>query len=854
MATILVVDDQPVNREFLVTLLSYGGHRLLEASDGREGLVRAAAEKPDLIITDLLMPTMDGFEFVRQLRADPALAETAVVFYTATYLETEARSLAEACGVPHVLTKPAEPEVVLRVVNEALGKAGAPAVAEIPQEAFRDEHLRLLTDTLARKAEIVVPRLNAIIDLSLQLSSERAPSQLLETFCAAARKILGAKYSLLGLLNRDGRSPGDRRLFWHGFEPPAEALPPFWPLQGMIGQAVAEGRTLRTQGAALRPAEMGLPPWYPPASSFLIAPIASPAHRYGWVCLAEKVASSGFSDEEEHLASILAALLGRIYENGYFYAEARQHAQDLEREVVERNRVEGALRLSEARFRQMAERIPEVFWVLDPAGPHMEYISPAYETVWGRTRTSLYENPVAWMDDVLLEDRPSAIAHFKLSSEGKETDHEYRIRRPDGTIRLIWNRAFPIRSGAAEGVERIIGIAVDLTDRKHLEQQLRQSQRMEAVGRLAGGVAHDFNNLLGVIIGYGEGSLRALPAEHVVRPKIDQILRAGERAAGLTRQLLTFSRKQVISPTVLDLNVVVKDIQKMLRTLIGEDIDLRVSLAEDLGRIKADAGEVEQVIMNLAVNARDAMPKGGRLTIETANVSLDEVYEREHGGPAPGRYVLMAVTDTGLGMSPEIQAQIFEPFFTTKEVGKGTGLGLSTVYGIVKQSGGHVAVYSEPDHGACFKVYVPRVDQAPDVLEPQVPVSIPQGTETILLVEDEESLRAMTQELLEERGYSVLTAANGVEALRVARVHPGEIHLLITDVIMPGIGGRDLAAQLARERPDTKVLYMSGYTDDAIVHHGVLSADLSFLQKPFTSERLARKVREALERGNHRQA
>jgi PAS domain S-box-containing protein len=851
MATILVIDDQPVNREFLVTLLSYGGHRLLEAGDGSRGLAVAAAERPDLIITDLLMPTMDGFEFVRLLRADEALAGTAVVFYTATYLETEARSLADACGVRHVMTKPAEPETVLRVVAEAL-REGAPS-APVAHEAFQEEHLRLLTDTLARKAEVVVPRLNAIIDLSLQLSSERDPAVLLDTFCAAVRKILGAKNAILGLLEPSGREPRARRLFWHGFEPRIPVVPSFWPVQGLIAQAVEEGRTRRGEGAPARPEETGIPPWGPPVSSFLIAPISSPAHRYGWLCLADKLASGSFSDEEEHLAGILAALLGRIYENGYFYAEARRHSEELEREVVERKRVEVALRQSEARFRQLAERIPEVFWVLDPAGSRMDYISPAYETVWGRTRASLYENPLSWMDAVIPEDRPSAAAHFELPMHGQETDHEYRIRRPDGTVRTIWNRAFPMR-GAGETLERIIGIAVDLTERKHLDQQLRQSQRMEAVGRLAGGVAHDFNNLLGVIIGYGEGSLRALPADHGVRPKIEQILRAGERAAGLTRQLLTFSRKHVVDSRVLDLNSVVGDIEKMLRTLIGEDIELRVVRGADLGRIRADPGELEQVIMNLAVNARDAMPKGGRLTIETANAELGRDYERERSGPRPGRYVLMSVTDTGLGIAPEIQAQIFEPFFTTKEIGKGTGLGLSTVYGIVQQSEGHIAVHSEPGQGACFKVYFPRIDQAADVAAPPALEPAPHGQETILLVEDEQTLRAMTAELLEERGYTVLAAPNGAEALRVSRTHAGEIHLVITDVIMPGMGGRDLATQIAQERPGTRVLYISGYTDDAIVHHGVLSADLSFLQKPFTSERLARKVREALDKGHSHQA
>jgi nitrogen-specific signal transduction histidine kinase/CheY-like chemotaxis protein len=388
----------------------------------------------------------------------------------------------------------------------------------------------------------------------------------------------------------------------------------------------------------------------------------------------------------------------------------------------------------------------------------------------------------------------------------------------------------------------------DITQRRQLEEQLRQAQKIEAVGRLAGGVAHDFNNLLNVIIGYGQMVFRRLP-DGPEREKTKAILQAADRAAGLTRQLLAFSRKQVLEPKVLDLNAVVGGMDEMLRRLIGEDIELHTQLAPDLGRTKADPGQIEQVLMNLVVNARDAMPRGGRLTLETANAEMDETYIRDHLGARPGRYVMLAVCDNGLGMDPETQKHIFEPFFTTKEKGKGTGLGLATVYGIVKQSEGYIWVESAPGEGTTVKVYLPWVEAEPaaeELRRPAVPEELPRATETVLLVEDEDMVRRMTREVLEGAGYRVLEASSGFEALRVSAGHNGSLDLLLTDVVMPGMSGRELSERLAPVRPAMKVLYMSGHTDDAIFHHGVTQAGTGFLQKPFTPDALERRVRELL--------
>ncbi|MCE9584577.1 MAG: response regulator [Planctomycetes bacterium] len=532
----------------------------------------------------------------------------------------------------------------------------------------------------------------------------------------------------------------------------------------------------------------------------------------------------------------------------------KQYSAHLIRNIEEKNEelLQKTERLaeSEEKFRQMAENMDQVFWMGTADLSQLLYVSPAYERVFGRTEAELYAEPLAWIKAIHPDDRAGAEEDFRSGRHLKGTmDQEYRIVRPDGSVRWIHNRSFPVRNAAGE-VYRVTGLAKDITERRDLERKLLMSQKMEAVGRLAGGVAHDFNNILSVIIGYTDLLMEDLKPGEPMRAELDEILKAGHRAAGLTQQLLAFGRQQVLEPRLLDLDGVIEGIEKMLRRVLGEDINLHVRKSSDLRPVMADPGQVEQVLMNLVVNARDAMPHGGKLTIETGNVELDSTYASSRD-VTPGPYTMIAVSDTGEGMNKETLARIFEPFFTTKEVGKGTGLGLSTVFGIVKQSQGSIWVYSEPGKGASFKVYLPSVAGSPVLTESVVSAPGYDGTETILLVEDDDAVRSVAATILKRSGYRILEARDPEEAQMICDTTSEPIELLLTDVVMPHLSGPALGKILAARMPGLKILCMSGYTDEAVIRHGLLESGIAFLQKPLSPVSLSRKVREVLDAPPH---
>ena len=516
-------------------------------------------------------------------------------------------------------------------------------------------------------------------------------------------------------------------------------------------------------------------------------------------------------------------------------------------EALERARQRDALRRQERLLRQIIDANPSLIFVKDWSGRFV-LVNQATAQVYGTTVDSLVGKT-----DADFNRNAEEVAHFLrddrdvMSSGRSKIIAEEPVTNPAGETRWFQTIKVPLRR-PEEGSATLLGVATEITERKRLEEQLLQAQKMEAVGQLAGGVAHDFNNILTAIVGYTDLLAGELGGNVRHLEDLEEIRKAARRAAALTRQLLAFSRKQVLEPRIIDMNDVVLNLDKMLRSLIAENIELKTELADNLAAARADPNQIEQVIMNLAINARDAMPDGGTVTIETGNATLDDAYAAQHVSVIPGEYVMLAVSDTGCGMDEKTKSRVFEPFFTTKPVGRGTGLGLSTVYGIVKQTGGNIWLYSEPGKGTTFKIYLPAIAALPEDIGKVAPAeAVQRGGETVLVVEDDEQLRRLTHRALASQGYTVLEADRGSTALDIARRHKGHIDLLLTDVIMPDTNGRKLAETIRAARPGIRVLYMSGYPDGAIASHGMLEPGVAYLAKPFTTEAVTRRVREVLE-------
>jgi PAS domain S-box-containing protein len=799
---VLIADDEKVSRKLLRLTLAAEGHQVTEAGNGVEALSALRSAQFDAVISDILMPEMDGYRLCHEIRQDEVLREIPVVIYSATYTSAAEEDVALGMGANRFLRKPAPAAAILAALEEATRHPAARRDLRPATEGV--DILRQYSERLVQKLEQRNLQLEAAKEDIARANEElqRSAAQVRLLLDSTAEGIYGldlegrftfvnfACVSMLGYKSPDdllGKVAHD--LIHHsrldGTPCPMEEC--------VIYRALRDGREARSDSEVL---------WRADGTSLTAAHWSHPVVQGG-----------------RSVGSVVTFI-----------------------DVTERELAQRQMRQSDERFRRLFESNTIGIVIADLSGTTVE-ANDVYLHMLGYTRQELVEGKIRWDDITPPEYRDrDRLAVEELRRTGVSPPWEKELLRKDGS-------RVPVLLGvamleASEG--SCIAYIVDLSKSRHLEDQLRQAQKIEAIGQLAGGIAHDFNNLLTAILGYSEMLEGQLADNAPLLSEVREIQKAGDRAASLTRQLLAFSRLQVLEPTVLDLNEIVRNFEKMWTRLISEDIDLVTALHPELGLVRADAGQLEQVIMNLVVNSRDAMPSGGKLTIETANVELDEAYARQHVSVRPGNYVMFAVSDTGVGMDATTQARIFEPFFTTKEMGKGTGLGLSTAYGIVKQSGGYVWVYSEPGKGSTFKVYLPRVEGVPAAAYPARPAAPPRGDETILLVEDEELVRKLAHTLLEGLGYTVLEAPGGEHALEIARTHPGPIHLVLTDVVMPGMGGADLASRLHAARPGLRVLYMSGYTDDAIVRHKVLEPGTSFLQKPFTPAVLARKVREAL--------
>ena len=807
---ILIVDDRDDNRYLLESLLRGNGHEVQSAANGAEAFEQLQSDTTfDLIISDILMPVMDGFQLCRKVKSDAKYRYIPFIIYTATYTGPKDEEFALKIGADRFITKPCEPDVFISTVYEvmeAAGKNDPPGVDAAPRE---EDILRLYNERLVRKLE----------QKMLQVEGELSTRHALE-------KSLQEVYQIIS------NSPAIAFL-WENIEG--------WPVRFVSGNVeevfgyTAEEFTSGTvsygdivyPGDRERVTEEVVRHTRKDITGFVHEPyrIITRSGDIKWV------------DDRTSI---------RRDENGNII-----HYQGIVLDITERKLAQEALLASEEQFRTLAENI----------GIGVAMISPDMEILTlNRQMSEWFPNietsakPLCYkaFNDPPGENPCSYCPTLKTLKDGQRHEAIAETPTPNG-IRYyrvvsssVMNEDGSVRA-AIEMVEDVTEQKHAEKEKKHLEEQLQQSQKMESIGRLAGGVAHDFNNLLTAILGYSDMIQSSLDHNDPIYKDVEEIVKAAQSATALTRQLLAFSRKQVISTKVVDVNKLVEHSTRMLSRLIGEDIDLVFSGGPNLWKTKADPAQIDQILVNLVVNSRDAMRSGGKLTIETSNIVLDDEYCRNHLGTLPGEFVMLAVSDNGDGMDTETQARIFEPFFTTKPHDKGTGLGLSMVYGIVQQHGGFVFVYSEPGEGTTFKVYLRRFVGKEVEIEEKAAAATVSGSETILLVEDQGMVRRLAKRILEQSGFRVLDASDGGDAYLKCETFDGEIDLLLTDVVMPNMNGKELYKRIVNMKPGIRVLFMSGYTDEAITHHGVLDPGTMFLHKPFKVAELLQKVRETLD-------
>ena len=819
---VLVVDDNITGCKLLRAVLESEGHAVITASDGHKALKALESHPVQAVISDLLMPGLDGYRLCREIRQDRRWSRIPFICYTAIYGSQDDEKLAFELGADAYLRKPCPSATILATLRASLDGTRSVRLNEAHAEldvlnAYSQplvtglEHKNFELAEKSRLAELAV-------EVGVALTRRDELSEVLQTCCESMAKHLNAASARIWILNEKKRA----------LELQASFAADTTAGQVQLGQTIVERIARERRPYRTNTILDELYTW-----------------QREWARREGVVAFAGYPlIVEERLVGVVATFTRKeLTEATVTTLAAMADSLAL---GIQGKRAEEVLRESEARFRQLTENISEVFWIIEPTVMEVLYVSPAYETIWGRTRKSLLDQPNSFFDAIHPEDRPRVVEPLQ-GGTGLPREVEYRIVSRDGAVRWIRDRAFPVCDSTGS-VIRIAGVAEDVTEKRQLETQLRQSQKMQAVGQLAGGVAHDFNNLLSVIVGHIDLLEMKLPSGDQLLESVTEIGRAAERAAALTRQLLAFSRQQVVEIQELDLNAVVVGAEKMLCRLIGEDVRLITSLQAELGPVQGDRGQLDQMLLNLAVNARDAMPKGGTLSFATSDIEFTSISSKLYPKLRPGRYVLLEVTDTGCGMTPEVQTRIFEPFFTTKNLGQGTGLGLAVVHGIVEQCEGHVEVLSSPGGGTTFKIYLPAVAETAAGESERLPLGLPQGRgETVLLVEDETSVRAVIVAMLNALGYHVLEASNAEEALRLVQKGKEKVELLMTDVVMPGKSGLDLADALHRLDPELRVIFQSGHAGEAVLRHGGLNPDIEFLQKPFALDVLAKKVREVLD-------
>jgi two-component system, cell cycle sensor histidine kinase and response regulator CckA len=874
---ILIVNDQPEHLGLMSVVLQSAGYRTESAHSAEEALSAAQHARPRLIISDVAMPGTDGIELCRLLKADAELSRIPVILVSAYRKDSASALEGLRAGAEDYLEAPYDPmRLVAKVARLLERMAGEDALREseakyrmLMEQAsdgicitdgrtFLDVNTRGCEMLGYERGELIglgINELNDPADLGngpLRLEEIRAgktlvservlrrkDGSLLQVEVSSKALEDGRIQAIVRDITERKRAEETLRNTWRQYEDLLNSV------EGIVWEA--DARTLRfTFVSRQAEAVLGYPveQWLADETFWL-------DHLFhedrAWA-----VAACATATRDGHSHSLeyrMVAADGRVvWLRDMVSVTMSNGVPDKLRgimvDITEWKKAEEALRATERCYRDLVENAKDIIYTHDLEGRYLS-INKAGQEITGYMREEVAGKTIAEVVAPEYVEKAREMVRKKLAGAGP-TVYDLEVIAKDGRrVAVEVSTMLLYRDGQPVAVQ---GIARDVTERRQLEEHLRQAQKMEAVGRLAGGIAHDFNNLLTVIGGYTTLMLRKLGPDDPMREKAEGVKEAADRAADLTRQLLAFSRKQILQPRIIDLNSLIRGTGKMLRALISEDYDIVTVLKPGLGHISADPGQVEQILMNLLVNARDAMPDGGRIVIETAAVELGGEYAGTHIAATPGPYVMLAVTDSGTGMDAETLRHIFEPFFTTKDVSKGTGLGLSTVYGIVKQSGGSIWVYSEPGEGTTFKIYLPRVDaEAEAVGQHGSDAECAPGSETILLVEDDPAVGAFARDVLEDCGYRVLAANDPAEGLRLCESHEGPIHLLLTDVVMPRMNGRQLAAAAAERRPEMRVLYMSGYTDDAVLRRGLLDPELPFIQKPFTPDALELKVREVLD-------
>jgi len=829
MSMVLIVEDSPTQAQQLQLILESHGFTTRIARDGREALALLDREAFELVLTDIVMPYLSGLELCRKIKSDPKHKNLPVIILTTL---TNPMDMVQAleCGADNYITKPYQEEFLLNRINAVLRDSQADAGDKFKMGAeiqflgkrfnITSEKKQILSLLISTFEDIV--RTND--DLQKSQADLTSAKETIEEYARILEGKVRSSEEKYGTLMRQAH----------------DAIVIF-DVQGKILEANAQCEALfeRTEAELL---------------GCRVEDLVAPGVDGQVAALVELLASGMEGDSvERHTVEFQV----RRKDSSICHVEATGGEVELEggnlgigilRDVTNRKNNEENLRESEERYRYLVEGSLQGLMIIQD--DKIAFCNNAYATLFGFAKPEelIGTDPASLLHEA---DRNTVLVHRAAQLRGEDVPAllKYRSVGKDGGV--IWLQSM-WQLVTWDGEPAIQCTSIDFTDQMHLEEQLLSSQRMEAVGRLAGGIAHDFNNMLAVMSSYGELTLDQLGENEPVRKDVQVMLDATARAAALTRQLLAFSRRQLLEITILDVNRIVAGTEKMLLRVIGEDIHLRTNLDPDIGSVRADESQIEQIIMNLAINARDAMPTGGTLTIETAQYHLDDHYVKSHLDVVPGDYVMLAVTDTGTGMDAETQRHIFEPFFTTKPPGKGTGLGLATVFGIVKQMAGLVYVYSEVGKGTCFKVYFPLVeaDNTPKDAPMRVNSQHFRGDETILLVEDDEHVREATRRILESGGYHVLVAENGPHAVKLAREQQGRIQLLISDVVMPNMSGREVLENV-RQYEVPRVLFMSGYTDDSVVNHGILAGDFPFMHKPFSKNTLLEKVRAVLRAPGH---